>query len=152
MSKNGFLSMTSDNPFTAFGETLAPDRKPRRQGVSTREATRREKALQERNRLSQAHRRWRKQAIDTLLNGPLSAAARVLVDFLDRMQSDDECGLIDLVRSGPWRDADADTRFLILVLVDAAVIRLRERAELAPFDDPLDEEKSAFLRIRERFQ
>ena len=57
------------------------------------------------------------------------------------------------MRSGPWRDADADTRFLILVLVDAAVIRLRERAGLVPFDDPLrDEESNTFLTIRKLLQ
>jgi hypothetical protein len=152
MSKNGFLSMTSDNPFTAFGETLAPDRKPRRQGVSTREATRREKALQERNRLSQAHRRWRKEAFNALLKGPHGAAAQTLIDFLDHMQSDGP-ELIAHVSAGPWRDADKDTRFLILVLVDAAVIRLRERAGLVPFDDPLhDEESNTFLTIRKLLQ
>ena len=142
--------MTSDNPFAAFGETLAPTKPPRKARDAARQV---DKEQQDRERLFVAHRRWRKQAIDTLLNGPLSAAARVLVDFLDRMQSDDECGLIDLVRSGPWRDADADTRFLILVLVDAAVIRLRERAGLVPFDDPLrDEESNTFLTIRKLLQ
>jgi hypothetical protein len=140
--------MTS-NPFAAFGETLAPTKKPRRKA---RDAARQDKEQQERERLFQEHRRWRKQAIDALLNGPLGAAARALLDFLDRMQSD-ECGLIELVQSGPWRDADADTRFLILVLVDAAAIRLRERAGLVPFDDPLrDEESNVFLTIRKLLQ
>jgi hypothetical protein len=144
--------MTSDNPFTAFGEALAPARKPRREGVSAREAARRAKALQERDRLSLAHRRWRKEAFDALLNGPHGAAARTLIAFLDHMQSD-ERGLVELVQSGPWRDADADTRFLILVLVDAAAIRLRERAGLAPFDDPLrDKESNMFLTIRKLLQ
>jgi hypothetical protein len=140
--------MISDNPFTAFGETLAPAGKPRRKA---HDAARQDKERQERERLSQAHRRWRREAFDALLNGPHRGAARTLIDFLEHMQSDDR-NLLELVQSGPWRDTGADTRFLILVLVDAAVIRLRERAELAPFDDPLDEEKSAFLRIRERFQ
>jgi hypothetical protein len=139
--------MTSD-PFVAFGETLAPTRKPRREA----RASRQDKEQQDRERLSQAHRRWRKESIDALLNGPHGAAARALLDFLDHMQSDDERGLLEQVQSGPWRDADADARFLVLVLVDAAIIRLRERDGLAPFDDPLDEEKSAYLRIRELLQ
>jgi len=66
--------MTS-NPFTAFGETLAPTKKPRQ-----------DKEQQDRECLSQEYQRWRKQAIDALLNGPLSTAARALLDFLDRMQ------------------------------------------------------------------
>jgi hypothetical protein len=143
--------MTS-NPFAAFGEKLAPARKPRRQGVSARETARREKALQERDRLSQAHRRWRKEAFNALLKGPHGAAAQTLIDFLDHMQSDGR-DLIELVQSGPWGGADRDTRFLVLVLVDAAIIRLRERAGLVPFDDPLhDEESNPFLTIRKLLQ
>jgi hypothetical protein len=145
--------MTSDNPFTAFGETYAPTRKPRRQGVSAREATRREKALQERDRLSLAHQRWRKEAFNALLKGPHGAAAQTLIDFLERMELSDAPELIARVSAGPWRGVDADTRFLILVLVDAAVIHLRERAGLMPFDDRLrDEESNTFLTIRKLLQ
>jgi hypothetical protein len=139
---------SSFNPFAAFGEALAPTRKPRR----TREAKPREKALQERECLSEAHRRWRKEGVAALLTGPHGAAARALLDFLDRMQPDNEHDLIELVQSGPWRDADADTRFLILALVDAAIIRLRERDDLVPFDDPIDAEESTFLIIRKMLQ
>jgi hypothetical protein len=53
------------------------------------------------------------------------------------------------MRSGPWRAADANTRFLILTLVDAAIIRLREAAELPPFDDLRDE---TFVIIRKELQ
>jgi hypothetical protein len=83
--------MTSD-PFTAFGETLAPARK-----LKPRPATvdkKREKALQERDRLSQAHHRWRKDEIAAVLNGPHGAAARALIDFLERMALSDAPGLI----------------------------------------------------------
>jgi hypothetical protein len=139
--------MTS-NPFAAFGETLAPTRKPRARKTTRQE----EKAQQERDRLSLAHRRWRKESIDALLSGPHGGVAQALLDFLEHMESD-EHGLIEHVQSGPWRDADADARFLVLVLVDAAVIRLRERAGLVPFDDPLhDEESNTFLTIRKLLQ
>jgi hypothetical protein len=57
------------------------------------------------------------------------------------------------VRSGPWRDADDDARFLILALVDAAIIRLRKRDNLVPFDDPIGaEEFNTFLTIRKMLQ
>jgi hypothetical protein len=145
--------MTSNNPFTAFGETYAPTQKPRRQGVSAREATRREKALQERDRLSLAHQRWRKEAFNALLKGPHGAAAQTLIDFLEHMEVSDAPELIAHVSAGPWRGVDADARFLILVLVDAAIIHLRERAGLVPFDDPLrDEESNTFLTIRKLLQ
>jgi hypothetical protein len=139
--------MTSNNPFAAFGETLAPTKKPRARKTTRQE----EKAQQDRDRLSLAHHRWRKESIDALLSGPHGGAAQALLDFLEHMESDAR-GLIEHVQSGPWRDADQDARFLVLVLVDAAIIRLRERDGLIPFDDPLDEEKSAYLHIRELLQ
>jgi hypothetical protein len=141
--------MTS-NPFTAFGEALVPTEK--RTKVGAREAKRREKTRQERDCLSQAHRRWRKETVDALLVGPHGVAAQALIDFLEHMELSDGRGLIELVQSGPWRGADEDTRFLILVLVDAAVVQLRERTGLDPFDDPLDEKSNVFLLIRRLLQ
>lgn len=143
------MSITSD-PFADFGEALAPTKK--RAKVGKHEAKRREKALQERDCLSQAHRRRRKEAVDALLAGPHGAVAQALIDFLEQMVLSDGRGLIELVQSGPWHGADEDTRFLILVLVDAAVVQLRERTDLNPFDDPLDEKSNAFLLIRKLLQ
>jgi hypothetical protein len=41
-------------------------------------------------------------------------------------------------------------RFEILALVDAAIVRLRERSALTPFDDPLPHEPpNAFQIIKE---
>jgi hypothetical protein len=96
--------MTSDNPFTVFAETLAPASKPRREGVSARAATRREKALQENDCLSQAHRRWGKEAVDALLNGPHGADARTLIDFINGMELSDASDPIARVSSGPCID------------------------------------------------
>ena len=61
-------------------------------------------------------------------------------------------GLIAFVQNGPWRGADADTRFEVLSLVDTAIIKLREHKDMAPFDDALpfsDEPLTAFEQIRE---
>ena len=60
--------------------------------------------------------------------------------------------LIALVKRGPWRTADADTRFEVLALIDAAIVTLRERAGLPPIDDTLpwtDEPLTVFQVIRE---
>jgi hypothetical protein len=143
------MSMTSD-PFTDFGEALAPIKK--RAKVGAREAKRQEKARQDRNCLSRAYRRWRKEAVDALLSGPFGADAQALIDFLEHMELSDGSDLIEQVQSGPWRGADENTRFLILVLIDAAIIHLRERTVLAPFDDPLDEKSNVFLLIRKLLQ
>jgi hypothetical protein len=147
--------MTSENAFTAFAETISPPRKSRRKDIGARETKRREKTLQERDRLSRAYQRWRKETVAALLDGPHGADGRVLGDFLEHMDLElsSATALIKLVRSGPWRNADRDTRFLVLVLIDTAIIRLREHAGLHPFDDPLAEEKSnVFLTLRELLQ
>jgi hypothetical protein len=140
--------MTSENPFAAFAERHA--RKPRPRRVSEKEAARREKALEEREQLSAAHRRWRKDQIAALLAGSHGADAKALVKFLEDMGPHSEPKLLERVRSGPWCDTDEDTRFLILVIVDAALVRMRERQSMPPFDDPLPGEASnAFLELRE---
>jgi xanthine/CO dehydrogenase XdhC/CoxF family maturation factor len=137
---------TISNPFAAFADRHA--RKPRPRRVSEKEAARREKAAEERAQLSAAHRRWRKDQIAALLAGPHGAQA--LVEFLNSMDLQAEPELLEHVRSGPWHDADEDTRFLILVIIDAALVRLRERQGMPPFDDPLPgEAPSAFLELQE---
>jgi hypothetical protein len=68
------------------------------------------------------------------------------------MTPDSESALIALVKRGPWRTADADARFQVLALIDAAIVTLRERAGLPPIDDALpwtDEPLTAFQVIRE---
>jgi hypothetical protein len=58
--------------------------------------------------------------------------------------------LIEHVRANDWASADGDMRLLALRLADAAIVRLRERAGLEPFDDPLpDQPSNAFLSLRE---
>jgi hypothetical protein len=70
--------------------------------------------------------------------------------FLATMTLADVPALLALVKRGPWRSADADTRFEILSIADTAMVGLRERHELPPFDDPLfDATPSAFLTLRE---
>ena len=51
---------------------------------------------------------------------------------------------------GTWRNADDDKRFQILSIVNAAIVSLRERHKLPPFEDPLPGAPlNAFLVIRE---
>lgn len=95
-------------------------------------------------------RQWRQERIATLLAGPYSADAQALVQFLDDLSSAAE--LIEFVKRGRWRQADADTRFLIASLIDIAIVEVREIRGLPPFDDALpfsDEPLTAFEQIRE---
>ena len=58
--------------------------------------------------------------------------------------------LVEHVHTDGWNSTDANTRFLALHLIGGAIVRTRERAGLAPFDDPLfDQPPDAFLILRE---
>ena len=95
-----------------------------------------------------AWRCWRRERLEALLAGPYAKAVQALFDFLKTMTG--PSALIDFVEQGPWCDADADVRAEILALVDAVIIRRRERIGLAPFDDALpDRPLNVFLVLRE---
>ena len=98
-------------------------------------------------------RHWqheRREQLDALLNGPHGDAARALVTFLQGMELTDDTALLERVRAGNWQQADADTRFEILSLINAGIVRARERAGLEPFDDGVfDAPPNAFLVLRE---
>jgi hypothetical protein len=105
------------------------------------------KALVEHDQLQRWWRRWRQERTEELL-ATHGEKVRELVAFLDRMTPSDGMALIARVEA--WRQADNDTRFEILSLVDNAIVRLREAHDLPPFDDPLpDEPPNVFLLIRE---
>jgi hypothetical protein len=58
--------------------------------------------------------------------------------------------LIEFTSAGPWGDADSDTRFEILGLLDAMIVKHREKMGLAPFDDALPgQPDDLFLLLRQ---
>jgi len=138
------------NLFLALAErqTSAPV-KARRRAAEKRAAG---KALDERDTQVTVWRSWRRERRDALLGGPHGADTRVLLDFLQTMSLASAAELVDAVGRGPWQQADSDVRFEVLSLVDDAIVALRERHDLPPFDDALpfsDEAPTAFLQLRE---
>jgi hypothetical protein len=85
-------------------------------------------------------KRWRREQIDQLLTGPFAEATQTLIDFLTTMAlaGDQAKSLIELVQSGPWQNADDDSRFTILNLINERIVALREEKGLPPFDDPIN--------------
>jgi hypothetical protein len=140
----------SGNPWAEFADRqIASPRKARLRAAERLAAAREERAV-----LQRAWRTWRQERLTELLDGPHGMAAQALCKVLDDLKLDDGT-LIAAVEAGPWRDADADTRFEILRLVDHAIIALRERNGLPPFDDPLpfgDGPPMAFQVIREHLR
>jgi hypothetical protein len=104
----------------------------------------------EREQLSAAWRQWHSERHAALVAGPHGDAVGRLFDFLDGMTLDQGAALIELIKGGPWRQAAADTRFEVLALIDTAIVGLRTRSGLSPFDDALPGNRpNVFLGIRE---
>jgi hypothetical protein len=60
-----------------------------------------------------------------------------------------------LIERGPWRDADAETKYLLLGLINRRIMYLRQAEGWSPFDDSIphfDEAATAFEIIREILQ
>lgn len=122
---------------------IAAPRKAQARAAETR-AARRAVADQQ---LSAAYRRWREERLEALLAGPLGDAARGLIEFLNGMTLHDGAALVAAAET--WRGADGETRHKILALIDTAVVTLRERHGLPPYDDSLPGEPlNVFLLIR----
>lgn len=146
------------NAFLDLAERqIAAPRKAQMRAAEKRTARRiaMEKALDERDTQLKAWCAWRRERVEALLSGPHGQAARDLCGFLAGMTLASAGELIEFVRQGPWRSTDSDTRFEILSLVDAAIIRMREKHELPPFDDAApfsDEPLTAFQIVRDQLR
>jgi hypothetical protein len=109
-----------------------------------------EQKLADDARLLRAWRRWHHEQLDETLNGPHGTAVAQVVAFLKRMQPGSASALIALLRDFDWSEMDANVRLVVLHEINQAITRLRERAGLAPIDDPLPGQRlNAFLLIKE---
>jgi hypothetical protein len=120
---------------------------PRKRTLRAAETRRANKLLDDRDRQTERWRRWNQDRVEALL-ARHADASRALLDFLRTMTLASAGDLIGIARS--WRTADANTRFEVLSLIDTAIIELRQRHGLPPFDDALPgEPPTVFQIIRE---
>jgi hypothetical protein len=142
------------NAFLKYAEEHTPAPvKAKWRAAEKRQAKAAEKALAERDSLFSYWKLWRRERLEALLASPHGAVGRKLVDFLKTLTFVNEMSLVEHVQTNGWADADSDTRFEALSLIDSNLIALRERNGLLPFDDPLPgEPDSAFLILRELLQ
>jgi hypothetical protein len=109
-----------------------------------------EKELCDGAHLLRAWKRWHADQLEETLNGPHGTAVAQVVAFLKHMQPGSASALIALLREHDWSQMDADVRLVVLHEINQAITRLRERAGLAPIDDPLPGQRlNAFLLIKE---
>jgi hypothetical protein len=142
----------ASNPFEALAlRQISSPRKAQLRAAEKRAQSRVEKAQLDKETQFVLWREWRRERSDALLAGPYADAARDLIALLNRLRPNAADMLLERVCGGPWRDADPDTRFLILALIDAAIVEMRERNGLPPFDDPVlpDDPLNVFLTLRE---
>jgi hypothetical protein len=118
--------------------------KAQRRAVEKRAARREE----EHGRLAAARQRYERERLVEAFAGQHGEKLRQFIEFLDIVTLQSAAALIDRARE--FQAADDDTRFLVLRSIDSAIIRLRERHKMMPFDDPLPGQPlNAFLTIRE---
>jgi hypothetical protein len=111
--------------------------------------TKQQKALAEKRYELRQWRQWRRERVEALLAGPYGESTQALFAFFKTMTG--PSALIDYIAAGPWSDADERVRFEILALVDAVIIRRREKMGLPPFDDAIgDMPLNGFLLVREQ--
>jgi hypothetical protein len=109
--------------------------------------TRQQKALEEQRYKLRQWQRWRRERLEELLAGPYDEPTQALLTFCKTATS--PSALIDFVKAGPWHDADAETRFEILSLLDAVITERREQLRINAIDDPLPHQPdNAFLILR----
>ena len=123
--------------------------KAQRRAAETRREHAREKALAERDAQFQTWQREHREQLDAALAGPHGAKLAALLGFLEGLTLAAVPRTLERVRADDWAAADGDTRFLVLRLINAAIVRLREQAGLQSFDDPMfDQPPDPFLVLR----
>jgi hypothetical protein len=97
------------------------------------------------NACSRGWRRWHREQLEEVLAGVHRSVLEHLMKQLKDLRSARE--LIDFVSAQDWGAIDADTRFIALHEVNAAITKLRERLGLPPIDDALPGQRATAFQI-----
>ena len=89
--------------------------------------TKQQKALAEQRYELRQWRRWRRERVEEVLlkNGLYAEPTQSLLAFCKTVAG--PSALIEFVKAGPWSDADADTRFEILSLLECGDCETSQR-------------------------
>ena len=126
----------SDDPFAELAaEQISNPVRSRLRAAKTRAARKAAKQQDDREIQTLLWKRWHDARLKALMRGRYRKPVAELSRFLERMTIDDGDRLIALVERGPWRAAGGDTKYLILGLIDARIVYLRQAEGMAPFSD-----------------
>lgn len=144
--------MEDDDPYAQLAQDqIVSPIKARMRAAKTRAERKLAKQQDDKTIQHELWRRWHRKRVEDLKKGNHSKAINEVSDFLERMTFEDGGALIELIERGPWRQADVDTRYLLLGLINQRIMFLRVAESLAPFDDAIpfsDEEPTTFEIIR----
>jgi hypothetical protein len=109
-----------------------------------------EKEAREQTRLLQAWLTWHREERKAVLAGPHAHMVERLFYILKDLKPSSQPLLFGFVRAVPWADIDDHTRRVILREIGDAIVKLRVKSGLEPFDDPLlDDRPNVFGIVKE---
>lgn len=133
----------TDNPFEEYG----------REGTAARRRkdARHEARLNKVRDVGEIQRmrwlKWHHEKRQELMCGSYSAHIGQLADFLETMTLDDGEALIELVQEHKYWQADPDTRYGVIRMIDYAIMHLCVSNGLPPIDDALPGEDPKVFQI-----
>jgi hypothetical protein len=115
--------------------------------MARRKSAKEQKKLADDARLLRAWHAWHREQREEALAGPHRVVMGQLMAILKDLHS--ARALIVFIEAQNWAAIDADTQLIALHEINAAIMRLRERAGQEPIDDALwHEPPRAFQVIR----
>jgi hypothetical protein len=146
----------SDDPFAVLAaEQISAPVKARQRAVQTRAERRQAKAQSDKEVLAASWRYWHDKQVKALQSGHYGEHAATVTGFLEIMTLEDGNRLVELIEQGPWREADAESKYLLLGLIGRRITYLRQAEGWPVFDDSIPfsaEEPTAFETIRKVLQ
>ena len=108
-------------PLPPFAKTT-----PRRSAPRSRVSVQTEQDLRDEGKLLKQWRRWRRDKLEALLDGPHGREVREFVGFLNRMRLSSAPALIEQIEQAHWihRLSESD-RYDLLQVINARIVGLR---------------------------
>jgi hypothetical protein len=108
--------------------------------MNHRRSEKKDKKLADDARLLRWWRAWHREQRDLVLVGPHGAMLGELFRMFKNLQHVQPAQLIGFARSVDWAVIDADTKLVTLHEFNAAITRLREKHNMEPIDDTVEDE------------
>ena len=108
--------------------------------MQQRRSTAQEKKLADNERLLRWWKKFHREEREAVVAGPHGAVLAELFRMVKNLQHVQPAQLIGFARSIDWAVIDTDTKLVTLHEFNAAITRLRERHNMEPIDDTVEDE------------